>query len=65
MRSSTIISLLLALASMPSGIGAQVARPQVVRAATIIDGTGHVLRNTDVVVQNGRILSLRACSRRV
>ena len=31
----------------------------VVRAATVIDGTGAVRRNTDVVVRNGRIVELR------
>ena len=59
MRPPLLVSLLLALVPTPGRVGAQVARPQVVRAATIIDGTGHVLRNTDVLVQNGRILSLR------
>ena len=31
----------------------------VVRAATVMDGTGAVRRNTDVVVRNGRIVELR------
>jgi imidazolonepropionase-like amidohydrolase len=31
----------------------------VVRAATVIDGTGTARRNTDVVVRNGRIVQLR------
>ena len=31
----------------------------VVRAATVIDGTGTTRRNTDVVVRNGRIVQLR------
>ncbi|MFL5608265.1 MAG: amidohydrolase family protein [Gemmatimonadaceae bacterium] len=31
----------------------------VVRAATVIDGTGTVRRNTDIVVRNGRIAELR------
>ena len=31
----------------------------IVRAATLIDGTGAVRRNTDVVVRNGRIVELR------
>src|SRR5712664_2423928 len=31
----------------------------IVRAATVIDGTGTVRRNTDVVVRNGRIAELR------
>lgn len=34
--------------------------PLVIRAAAVLDGTGAVLTNRDVVVQNGRIIAVRA-----
>ena len=40
------------------------AAPLVVRAATLIDGTGKVRRNVDVLVRDGRIVSVRPRSGR-
>ncbi len=35
--------------------GLAAAQPMVIRTTTLIDGKGHVLRNRDIVVENGRI----------
>ncbi len=54
---------LLAFATIPAlSIGAQSAArptPTVVRAARILDGTGAVLTNRDLVVENGKITAIR------
>src|SRR5262252_564772 len=41
--------LLLAVAGLAA------AQPVVIRTTTLIDGKGHVLRNREIVVENGRI----------
>jgi imidazolonepropionase-like amidohydrolase len=64
-RELTLLRLLvggaLAIAASARTMEAQAADTTtvVVRAATVIDGTGTVRRNTDVVVRNGRIAELR------
>ncbi len=35
--------------------GLAAAQPIVIRTTTLIDGKGHVLRNQEIVVENGRI----------
>ena len=59
MRTLPIFSLLFVLAATPTVARSQPTTPQTIRAATIIDGTGHVLRNMDVLVREGRIVGLR------
>ena len=34
------------------------AQTTVVRTTTLIDGKGHVLRNQDIAIENGRIMSI-------
>ncbi len=38
---------------MAAGLAA--AQPMIIRTTTLIDGKGHVLRNQEIVVENGRI----------
>jgi imidazolonepropionase-like amidohydrolase len=54
MRSSWRLSLFLFLIG-PLALTAQQPRPIVLKAATIIDGTGKVLRNTTIVVEGSKI----------
>lgn len=49
----------LAVSTMPAHAQAPDTITLIVRAATVIDGTGAVRRNTDVVVRGGRITELR------
>lgn len=58
-RRSLVLALLATAAA--TSLAAQGAPPGtvVVRAAAVLDGTGSVRTNTDVVVQNGRITALR------
>jgi imidazolonepropionase-like amidohydrolase len=47
--------LLCVVLVAPLALSAQQARPIVIKAATIIDGTGRVLRNTTIVVEGSKI----------
>ena len=47
--------VLPAILLAPLVVAAQQARPIVIKAATILDGKGHVLRNTTIVVEGTRI----------
>ena len=47
--------VLPAILLAPLVAAAQQARPIVIKAATILDGKGHVLRNTTIVVEGARI----------
>lgn len=49
----------LAVSTMPAHAQAPDTITLIVRAATVIDGTGAVRRNTDIVVRGGRITELR------
>ncbi len=57
-------ALTLAAGAPPALAQAGNAAPLVVRAATLIDGTGKVSRNVDVLVRDGRIVSVRPRSGR-
>ena len=35
--------------------GLAAAQPVVIRTTTLIDGKGHVLKNKEIIVENGRI----------
>ena len=52
-------ALSVAAGAPPALAQAGNAAPLVVRAATLIDGTGKVHRNVDVLVRDGRIVSVR------
>lgn len=61
-RRLTLASGALALLASASALRAQQATPVaplIVRAAAVMDGTGRVLTNTDVLVREGRIVALR------
>ncbi len=57
-------ALTVAVGAPPALAQAGNAAPLVVRAATLIDGTGKVRRNVDVLVRDGRIVSVRPRSGR-
>ncbi len=57
-------ALTVAAGAPPALAQAGNAAPLVVRAATLIDGTGKVSRNVDVLVRDGRIVSVRPRSGR-
>lgn len=52
-------ALALVVSTLPAHAQASDTITLIVRAATVIDGTGAVRRNTDVVVRGGRITELR------
>lgn len=60
MAPTTVRSVMFALvlAAVPAAARAQPAT-QILRASRILDGTGRVLTNTDIVVTDGRISALR------
>ena len=57
-------ALTVAAGAPPALAQAGNAAPLVVRAATLIDGTGKVRRNVDVLVRDGRIVTVRPRSGR-
>ena len=58
-RALAVAALTIGAAFLPAGAQSTAGAPIVVRAAAVLDGTGAALRNTDVVVQDGRITALR------
>ena len=52
------VTFALVLAAVPAAASAQPAT-QILRTSRILDGTGRVLTNTDIVVTDGRISALR------
>ena len=55
------LTLALCLAALPAAACAQ-NRTQIIRASRILDGTGRVLTNIDIVISDGRITALRPAS---
>jgi len=53
------LSLLACIATAAGMVAAQ-SQPTVLRVSTLLDGKGHVLRDTAIVVENGRIVRLDA-----
>ena len=47
--------MLVKLFALPLLAATAVAQPMVVKATTLIDGKGHVLRNQEIVIERGRI----------
>ena len=61
MRSSTLfIACLLGCVALAHMAGAQTATPRriVIAASTVLDGKGHVLRNTRIVIEGGKIVAI-------
>ena len=63
MRSSKallVVACLLALCVIPPPVAGQTAAPRriVIAASTVLDGKGHVLRNTRIVVEGRRIVAI-------
>src|ERR1700752_2847160 len=55
-----IASLVLAAAVLSAPVAWAQDGPVVIKAATVLDGTGRILRNTALVVNNGRIARIDA-----
>ncbi len=55
------LTLVLCLAALPAAACAQNGT-QIIRASRILDGTGRVLTNIDIVISDGRITALRPAS---
>ena len=60
----TVVALALASSAPIARAQANAAAPIVIRAATLIDGTGIVRKRVDVTVRDGRIVSVRPSSGR-
>jgi len=62
MRSSNrlVLACLVGVCALPAAAGAQPAAPRriVIAAGTLLDGKGHVVKNTRIVVENGKIVAL-------
>ena len=57
-KSARCLTVALCLAALPAAARAQNGT-QIIRASRILDGTGRVLTNTDIVISDGRITALR------
>ena len=53
---SRILALTLTAAAFLTGPSLALAQQTIIRATTLIDGKGHVLRNQEIAVENGRIV---------
>jgi imidazolonepropionase-like amidohydrolase len=52
----------LRLLLLPLVAGIAVAQPMIVKTTTLIDGKGHVLRNQQIAIENGRITHIGAAN---
>ena len=60
MRSATFVLCILGLCALAQPVSAQTPPPKriVIAASTILDGRGHVLRNTRIVIEGSKIVAI-------